>query len=77
MDMGTRDSMPQEDPIKKIEDKQAWIDFGKMAYYAWTGAVEEGATTEEAFWCIIAYFAGMNIGASNQNPPEEENDEGS
>ena len=60
-----------DNPIDKIEDTKAWIDFGRMAYFAFSGAIDEGATHQEAFWCVVAYFAGMNIGAANPMPKDE------
>lgn len=66
--------MTDDNPLTKIEDTKAWVDFGRMAYFAYSGAIDEGASTEIAFWCVVAYFAGMNIGASNQLPKDEDDD---
>lgn len=61
-----------DNPLDKIEDTKAWTDFGRMAHLAYQGASDEGASEKEAFWCVVAYFAGMNIGASTQLPKEDD-----
>ena len=67
------DKVTDKDPLSKIEDKAGMMDMGRMGYYVYCGAMEEGATEQEALTIMIGYFAG--IAASNNFRPNQENDE--
>jgi len=63
--------LPENDPIKKIEDVNAMQGFGQMAYHVYKGAIDEGATKMEAYLVTAAYFRGM-FGGSSDNPQDNE-----
>jgi hypothetical protein len=71
--------MMEKDPLTKIEDENTLSDLGKMGYTIYKGAIEEGATIEEAFRVTAAWFRGM-VGGSldatdkDDNKPEEDKD---
>lgn len=65
--------MMSEDPIKQIEDEKTYLDFGKMAYLVYRGALEEGASPQEAYIVTSAYFRGIAGGAADN--PEDKPDE--
>ena len=50
--------MMTDNPISKIEDEKAWMDFGKQAYLIMKGALNEGSTREEAMAIVAAFYAG-------------------
>ena len=52
-----------DNPLNAIEDKNGMMDMGRMGFYVYSGAMEEGATQEVAMMVMIGYFAG--IAASN------------
>lgn len=63
------------DPLKYmdiLEDIKAMQDIGKMGYHIFAGALQEGATDQEAFLVVSAYYAGMFADAARQS---RENDE--
>ena len=60
--------------ITNIEDKTANMDMGRMGYQMMQGAMEEGATMEEAIIILTAYFAGMFTGVAEQNRKDKENE---
>jgi len=51
------------DPLKDIEDRKTWMDFGRQAYLIYLGAREEGANLREAFIIVAAFYMGMFKGA--------------
>jgi hypothetical protein len=53
-------------PLNEIEDKKAWMDFGKQALLIYRGAIEEGATTKEAQMAVAAFYEGMFRGSKEQ-----------
>lgn len=61
--------------ITNIEDKTANMDMGRMGYQMMQGAMEEGATMEEAIIILTAYFAGMFTGVAEQNRKDKENED--
>lgn len=61
----------QENPINDIEDIKALMDMGKMGYYIYRGALDEGASIIEAYRVTAAYFRGM-FGGSGDSPSEDD-----
>lgn len=55
------------DPIKNIEDAKAQRDLGILGLRIFKGALSDGATTEEAIAVTIAFYAGMALGASDND----------
>lgn len=60
-----------DDPITKIEDEKTWKDLGKQAFLVMQGAMEEGATAEEATTILMAFYAGMFKGVQKDDDKEE------
>lgn len=65
--------MTEDNPITRIEDEKALLDFGKMGFLIYRGAVAEGATLEEAFRVTSAYFRGL-VGGSLDGPTDKDKD---
>jgi len=47
------------DPIRDIEDKKGQMDLGAMGFRVWKGAVEDGATFDEADRVAQAWYFGL------------------
>lgn len=60
-----------QNPLNHIEDKKAWMDFGKQAYWIHRGAMEEGATDREAVMMVVAFYTGMFKGHHDEGEGEE------
>lgn len=63
-------------PITQIEDEKSNKDMGKMGYQILSGAIEGGATPEEAMQVMIGFFAGMFYGASKANDDNKGQEDG-
>lgn len=66
--------MAMKNPLKAIEDRTAWVDFGRQGMFVYQGALEEGADSSTAFKIVAAFFAGMFEGAARANDDKEDKD---
>lgn len=64
---------PEKNPLVNIEDRAASMDFGKQGFHIYQGAIEEGATPNEALRIVTAFYAGMFRGLTDD--PKKEEDE--
>lgn len=62
-------------PLKDVEDKNTWKDFGRQGKYVYDGAREEGASRKEAVDIVRAFVAGMMMGAAQAQKENEEEQE--
>lgn len=58
-------------PLTQLEDKKAWTDMGKCAWYAFSGARSEGASTLEAYISTAALFRGI-LDAKKDTDPDDD-----
>lgn len=56
-------------PMKEIEDRQAWLGFGRQAALMYRGSMEEGLNEQEALRVITAWTRGM-FSAQYDEPPK-------
>ena len=47
------------DPLTDIENAKAQMDMGTMGFRVWKGAVEDGATFDEADRIVQAWYFGL------------------
>lgn len=63
-------------PIKDIEDRKAWMDFGRQAHMVYLGVLEDLGSNEDpkiAMSLVTAFFAGMFEGVGRNNKEDENN----
>lgn len=65
------------DHIRDIEDKKGQQDMGVMGWRVYEGALNDGATPNQAYKVTIAFFAGMFKGSKDDTEEEggDDNDE--
>lgn len=59
------------DPIKDIEDRVAWISFGRQAALLYKGALEEGLSREDALLSTSAFIKGMFAANYDENREDD------
>lgn len=59
------------DPIKDIEDRVAWVSFGRQAALLYKGALEEGLSKEEAVLSTAAFIKGMFAANYDENREDD------